>query len=133
MHAARLLQLAPPPGAEVVEVGTAVLDVLDRLAAAEVILALDAVQAGGAPGTVFRVDPAALAARSGPTSLHELDLLAAFHLLPPQAPRPPVIVLGVEPACIDYGLDLSAPVQQALPGFLDAIRQAATELLLTPA
>lgn len=133
VHAVRELQRASPAGARVVEVGTAVLDALDLFGSAEVVVALDAVQAGGAPGTVYSIDPRKLPAPLQPTSLHELRLQAALRLLPPHTPKPMVIVLGVQPACIDYGLELSPLVHDALPAFLGVIRQVAAEVLLNPA
>ena len=53
VHAIRSLQQNPPPGVVVAEVGTAVLDALHLLEWAEKILAIDAMQAGGNPGTLY--------------------------------------------------------------------------------
>ena len=53
VHAILEMQQAPPPGAVVAEVGTAVLSALHLLEWADKILAIDAMQAGGAPGTVY--------------------------------------------------------------------------------
>jgi hydrogenase maturation protease len=55
------------------------------------------------------------------TSLHELGLLAVLEFLP-QAHWPEISVLGVQPAVIDYGLELSAPLQEALPRVVAAAR-----------
>lgn len=126
VHAVRALQQDPPAGAKIVEVGTAVLDALDWLEAADVVLALDAVQAGGVPGTIYRLDPAKLREPTPRTSLHEFDLRAVLRLLPPNR-QPQVTVLGVEPARLDYGLELSPVVQAALPDFLTTIRRFAAD------
>lgn len=128
VHAVRALQLKPPAGSQVVEVGTAVLDALDLLEAADLVLALDAIQSGGTPGTIYRLDPAGLELKKTGTSLHELDLLAALRMLPADK-RPRVIVLGVEPARIDYGLELTPEVAAALPEFLDVVQRVAAEEL----
>ena len=118
VHAARALRGRLPRGVRVAEVGTAVLDALHLLEWADAILALDAMQAGGAPGTMYTWDGED--ARPGTTaSLHELDILAALRLLPtPHTPR--IAVLGIEPAVIDYGLDLSPRLQTALPDYVEA-------------
>jgi hydrogenase maturation protease len=122
VHAVKALQQTPLPGVIVAEVGTAVLGALHLLEWAEKILAIDAMQAGGAPGTLyaFKVDEVA-----GPglqTSLHELNLLAALRFLPRQA-KPEILIVGVEPQTIDYGLDLSPAVAAALPELAREVRQ----------
>jgi hydrogenase maturation protease len=122
VHAVHELQKAPPPGVRVVEVGTAVLDALHLFEEADRILAIDAMQAGGPPGTLYSLRVSAAEDRLRQASLHELNLLAAFGFLP-DGKRPPVLFLGVEPAVIDYGLDLSPEVQSALPALIQTVRE----------
>jgi hydrogenase maturation protease len=113
VHAARMLAAGPSCGAVVVEVGTAVLDALHLFAWADRVLAIDAMLAGGPPGTVYRFGPDSVADEGGEVSLHELGLLGTLRLLPvDELPR--VTVLGVEPGDIAFGLDLSPPVAGAL-------------------
>lgn len=123
VHAVRLLHKAPPPGALVVDVGTAVLDALHLLEAADYVLALDAMQAGGPPGTVYACGIGDLAAGERQLSLHEVNLLAALRFLPSTRPPPHITILGVEPAVIDFGLELSPPVQAALPALTSEVRR----------
>lgn len=122
VQAVRELQKDPPRGAVVVEVGTAVLDALHLLEWAEKILAVDAMQAGGSAGTIYSL-PVSEPGNGGPqSSLHELDLLAALRLLP-QKPRPAVLILGVEPETIGYGLELSPKVGSVLPVVIQSVRE----------
>ena len=60
-----------------------------------------------------------------PVSLHELNLLAVLRFLSDLA-RPQVLVLGAEPQTIDYGLELTPPLQKALPHIVDAAREITT-------
>jgi hydrogenase maturation protease len=122
VHAVHELQQDPPPGARVVEVGTAVLDALHLFNEADRILAIDAMQAGGSPGTLYSVEVSGVEDRGPQASLHELNLMAAFGFLP-DGGRPPVAFVGVEPAVIDYGLDLSPEVQSALPVLIQSVRE----------
>jgi hydrogenase maturation protease len=107
----------PDEGVAVVEVGTAVLDALHLFAWADRVLAVDALQADGPPGAVYLCSAADVADGETQVSLHELGLLAALRLLP-EAERPAVSVIGIEPAVIDYGLELTPAVQAALPAAL---------------
>ena len=56
VHVARALaERELPPGVSVVEAGTAFLDVLSDIEKADRILLIDAMEGGGAPGSVYRV------------------------------------------------------------------------------
>src|SRR5512139_3120116 len=78
VHAVRELRQDTSPGALVVEVGTAVLDALHLLEWAEAILAIDAMRAGGSPGTIYPLRVEEIAEPGPMSSLHELSLLGAL-------------------------------------------------------
>jgi hydrogenase maturation protease len=122
VHVVRALQRTPPPGVVVADVGTAVLDALHLLEWAEKILAIDAMQAGGTPGTLYAFGVDAVAGPGMQASLHELNLLAALDFLPRQI-KPEILIVGIEPETIDYGLDLSPAVAAALPELTREVRK----------
>jgi hydrogenase maturation protease len=122
VHAVRALQRTPPPGVVVAEVGTAVLDALHLLEWAEKVLCLDAMQAGGTPGTLYAFGVDAVAGPGMQVSLHELNLLVALDFLPRQK-KPEILIVGIEPQTIDYGLDLSPALAAALPGLTREVRK----------
>jgi len=135
VHLARRLMPDPPHGAVVLDLGTAVLDALPFLERAEAVIAIDAVRGTNPPGSLYRFElhrelaSAAPAPRGvPPMSLHEPDLAAALRLLPPHR-RPAVTVLGVEPARVDVGLDLTEVVSASMPR-LAALVQAEADRLL---
>jgi len=104
----------------IAEIGTAVGDALHLLEAAKLILGIDALQAGGAPGTVYLAKASELESQ-GMVGLHQLSLLGALQLVEveisgrsPDWQRPEVEILGVEPASLALGMTLSTPVQAAL-------------------
>ena len=124
IHAIRgLRERELPPDVELVDGGTAALDLLAFLQRAERVIVLDAVRRGDEPGTVyrFRLEPKALQAGSVPLSLHELSLPEALGVAQKMGIHPEVIVLGVEPQTIEPGLELSPQVRAALPRLLDAV------------
>lgn len=113
VHAVRKLKANVPADVTCVEIGTALLDALDLFEACDIIIALDAVQAGHAPGSLYCLsgrdvqDPK-------PTNAHELGLCAALQHLP-AAVRPQVLVLGIEPAVLAYGMEPSPVVKRTIP------------------
>ncbi len=128
VHAVRALHADPIEGALIVEVGTAVFDALHLVESARTVIALDAVQAGSAPGTIYELQPGDAAGKELRTSLHELDMRALLGFLPREK-RPELIVLGVEPERIESGLELSKRVRAVLPEYVALIRRIAAECL----
>jgi hydrogenase maturation protease len=122
VHAVKELQKAPPDGAVVAEVGTAVLNALHLLEWADKILALDAMQAGGIPGTLYAFGVDDVDRGGMQASLHELNLLAALGFLQNKG-KPEIVIFGVEPEKIDYGLELTPAVAAALPELTAAVRK----------
>ena len=115
VHATLALQDTAEPGVCAAEIGTAVLDGLHLFEWADKILAIDAMEAGGRPGDIYLIEESGLAG-GGPiqASMHELSLKAALRFTQ-QPVAGEIVILGVEPAEIDYGLELTPPLQAALP------------------
>ena len=119
IHAIRRLRTVLPPGVPCVEIGTASLQAQDICEQSEVVIALDAVRANGSPGSVYLLDLSD-AATPEAESLHSLSLAGVIRLIPP-AQRPRVLVVGVQPAGVEYSLALSEPVEAALPRVIRAV------------
>lgn len=124
IHAVHELKKDPPPGVLVAEIGTAVLRGLHLYEWADRVLVIDAMEAGGIPGTMYLCGDRDVADPAIKASLHELSLLAALKFLSPQK-RPEVVVLGVEPEIIDYGLHLSPTLGSSLPQLIKTVRDLA--------
>lgn len=127
VHVVRELQETPLPGVGMFEIGTAILHGLSCLEGAQRVLVIDAVRGGRAPGTIYQFDAATSATLPPGASIHALGLREALRFLPPGCSRPTVTVLGVEPASLAYGLDLSAVVQAAVPRVVELARSIVTE------
>lgn len=114
VHAVRALREKPLPRILCAEIGTAVLDSLHLLSWADKILAIDAMAAGGIPGSVYSFGVGDVAENGAPASLHEIGFLSALRFLPP-AKGLEIQILGIEPETFGYGLELTPAVRQALP------------------
>ena len=115
VHAAQALALDPPPGSMVVDAGTDALSALPFFEHADRVLIIDAVRAGGSPGTIRKLSENDLAKQQSMTTVHAVNLLVSRYLMAPGAAWPEVLILGVEPAVLDYGMELSPAVAAALP------------------
>ena len=132
-HVAALLQKEPlPADVEVVDGGTAALDALLLAQRAEKLIVIDALRAGGKPGTIYRAkflagekdELAELFAgqRGSRISLHQVGLIDALavagrlNCLPEE-----IVIIGVEPAEVGYGLELTDEVEQKTPEIIDTV------------
>jgi hydrogenase maturation protease len=121
VHVARSLSRRDlPPNVAVVEAGTAFLDVLPDIEKADRILLIDAMEGGGAPGSVYRVPFDQCQHPDMLASLHGLDLSRVFYMAGNNR-SPEVTVFGIEPSRINWGTELSPVVAGILPAVEEAI------------
>jgi hydrogenase maturation protease len=103
-------------------VGLALLPYLEGVSS---LLVLDAIQAGQQPGTLARLSDHGLsAALSLKTSMHQIglqELLATGSLLGTLPPH--VVLWGMEPASIEWGIGLTPPVAVHLDALVGAAVQ----------
>jgi hydrogenase maturation protease len=127
VHIVRCLPEQPCPGALAVEIGVAALDAAHWLAWADGVVAIDAMRAGGAPGSVYQLD-APDATRGAAASLHDLSLFEALRLVP-AADRPiRAVLIGVEPERVELRIGLSTRVSFGCGPARRAVLHAAVQM-----
>lgn len=117
------LQTNPPPGADLYDVGTSILRMQSVLEEYPTVIVLDAVACGSPPGTVVRIDGHSLEA-SGSGSLHDMGVAEVLWMIPKDK-RPRLTILGVQPAEVEIGLELSECAAKAV----DLLERAVRSLL----
>ncbi len=126
VHAVRALaQEHLPPDVVALEVGTAFLEALPEIEKADRIVLVDAMQGGGTPGTIYRVPFEDCARPAVIASMHGFDLSRVFLLAGRTSPAE-VVVIGVEPARIDWGVDLTPEIRDVLPEVVRAVEAEVT-------
>jgi hydrogenase maturation protease len=123
VHAARELEkLALPPEAEVIDGGTATMELLPVIRAAERIIVIDALKGGGSPGTIYRLSPEDLMVDAERLlSLHQVGLLEVLGMAQQLGGNPAVVIIGVEPKEITWGTELTPVVAAKLPQVIEAV------------
>ncbi|GGM59513.1 peptidase M52 [Thermopolyspora flexuosa] len=117
-----------PPGAQIVDGGTAGMDVAFRMRGARRVVLVDAARTGAEPGTVYRVPGPAVAelpplAGMNAHSFRWDHALAFAHWLLKDDYPDDVTIFLIEAACLDPGAELSAPVRRGMErviGILEA-------------
>jgi hydrogenase maturation protease len=112
-----------PEDVEIVDGGTAGLNLLYYLEGVERLVIIDAVETGGPPGTIVRLSgdkiPAYMALKVSPHEITLPDFLAAARLrdLYPKE----VIVWGMQPQSLDVGVELSPGLANKIDTLVDLV------------
>lgn len=111
-----LKQKELPKDVELLDGGTAGFDLIDFIQQAEKVVIIDAVKAGGEPGSIYCFNPDDFETEVPPrTSLHGITLKDVFGILQELGPLPKIKIIGIEPKNIDYGTELSPELKEILP------------------
>ncbi len=125
VHAARYIEanFEIPPGLEVVDGGTAGLDLLPYIENRDRVLIVDAVNFRKEPGYIGvlmnQEIPALFAKKDSLHHLGLMDVLAAAQLLG-VAPKE-ICLIGIQPRAIETGLDLTDTIQARLSALVARI------------
>ena len=127
VHVAKKLEeVALPSNVEIIDGGTASLDVLLLREGVDKLVVIDATRAGNKAGTIYK---ALLLAgemekltqlfdrrADSKISLHQIGLIEALAAAEKlnRAPKE-IVIIGVEPGECDYGLELTEPVARSVP------------------
>jgi hydrogenase maturation protease len=127
--ASRLARENLPERVRVLDTGVRARDLAYELVDGgyETAILVDAVARGGAPGTVYVIEPAA-ADESALTQVgfdgHSITPDATLALVRALGGSPPrILIVGCEPQGVEEGMELSRPVRAAINEALDVVRR----------
>lgn len=124
VEVARRLGSDPPDGARVTDFGIRAIHLAyELLQPIELCIVADCVSRGGAPGTLYLIEPDVEEIAGAVGNAHGFDLsmvFAAVRELGGTLPR--TLIVGCEPGSLDPGIGLSPVVSSAIPGALQLIR-----------
>jgi hydrogenase maturation protease len=123
VHALRMLDARLPAGGEVeaVDGGVLGLNLLPMVEECDRLLVLDAVDRGTEPGTLVELDRDEIPLFAGvKMSQHQITMQEVLGLALVRGKLPPVLrLVGIQPADLSIGLEMSEPVEAALPAVVD--------------
>ncbi len=121
----KLQEMSFPPNVEIIDGGTHSYDLVDMFCTADFIIIIDAIQGGGEPGTMYRapLEELGLKPEENATSLHQIHFIEAVQMVNLLGFHPEIIVYGVEPEVIDWGLELTPKVAARVPRLTQLIAQ----------
>jgi len=126
VHVVRELQKQQlPSNVEIIDGGTAALEVLLTRKDLDKLVVIDAVRAGKKPGTIYKarfkgeqkgeITKIFGGDKDRKISLHQVGLIGALAAVEKLDCAPvEIVIIGVEPGQVDYGLELTEPVKRRL-------------------
>jgi hydrogenase maturation protease len=123
IHAIRSLQdMDLPADVKLVDGGTSP-DLIAYTKAGDKMIIIDCASAGGEAGSIYRFKPEDLAAGKGKlTSVHEMGVVENLKLMEMTGNKPKeTVIIGIEPAEIDWGIELSETLEKRLPEVVKAV------------
>lgn len=126
VHIVRALRQAigpDRPDVNIIDGGTSP-DTFLLLEGVQKLIVVDAVNGGSAPGSVYRFHPNdILSPGKCITSLHQIDVLDGLKMMELSGIKPDeTIIIGIEPKEIDWGLELSAELNEKLPQIIKVVK-----------
>jgi hydrogenase maturation protease len=98
------------------------MDLISYLEGVRKLVVIDAMKAGGIPGTIYKCRPEdLLPAEDGPISLHEIGLIETLDMAKKKGLEMDTVIFGVEPKVLDWGMELSDEVKSKIPAIIEAV------------
>jgi hydrogenase maturation protease len=119
----KLKEMPLPDNIEVLDGGTAGLDLVDFIAGRKKLVVIDAVNAGGKPGTIYRLTEENLNIKpKAIMSFHEIDFMDALLMSETMGGKPEeIVVIGVEPKDMSGGVELSPEIEERIPRIIELL------------
>ena len=111
-----------PDHIELLDIGTSTMDLIGYLEGVKKLIVIDAMKAGGVPGTIYQCTPDdLLPEEEGPISLHEIGLLETLNMAKKMGMEIHTVIIGVEPKIFEWGMELSEEVENKIPAIIEAV------------
>ena len=128
----KLMKEIDHPDVEFVDGGTSGLDLLPLFERCRYLFVLDCVRGGKKPGTIYKFGISEIDDKRTPfkMSAHDFNLIDTISMARAiQEKLPEIIIYGVEPESIEWGLELSPAVAGALEKLLLKVKGDLSEIL----
>ena len=123
--AQRMMTMAMPPEVQIVEGGTDGFGLVNVITQADRMILIDAVRGGGQPGSIYRfeIEDCPPYPDIFKTSVHQISILEVINLSSLIGSTPRTTIIGIEPACMEMGMELSPVVAAKVPRVIQMIKE----------
>ncbi len=123
--AQRMMTMDMPPEVQVVEGGTDGFGLINVISEADRMILIDAVKGGGQPGSIYRfeIEDCPPYPDIFKTSVHQISILEVINLSSLVGSTPHTTIIGIEPACMEMGMNLSPVVAAKIPTVIQMVQE----------
>lgn len=111
----------PPTNVEVIDGGTAGMELLEPLSNLDLLVVLDAVKRGQPPGSIVKLSgqevPVFFRSKLSPHQISICDVLASLEFIGDK-PKD-MVLIGIEPDSLELGLELTPAIAARVPEMVD--------------
>jgi hydrogenase maturation protease len=114
---------ALPDNVELLEGGTAGLELVHLIQEVEFLIIIDAINAKDEPGAIFRFEPEKLKIlpEHFEVSFHQVGILEVLAMANILGNAPQTLIFGIQPKSLEWGLEVSPEVYKVFPKIKDLI------------
>lgn len=113
-----------PTAVKLVDGGTSTLDMLGLFQEYRKVIVVDALKAGLAPGSIYKIKPEDIKNyRKENLSIHDVQILDVVKMANMMGSFPNVVIFGIEPEEITYSLEMSESIKNKIPEVVGHIKR----------
>ena len=118
----KMQELKLPENVELLDGGTAGLNLLYYIEGREKLIVIDCLMAEDNPGSIYRFRWEDLATPAGTiTSLHQVGLREILNILSQTSQKPETVIIGIVPKTTALNMSLSAEVEFVIPKIIELV------------
>lgn len=106
-----------PENVELLEGGTAGLELVHLIQEVDFLIIIDALNAQAEPGALFRFHPGDIKVlpEQYEVSFHQIGILEVLAMAKVLGQAPKTLIFGMQPKSLDWGMDISPDIQALFP------------------
>lgn len=112
-----------PKNVELIEGGTAGLELISLIQEVDFLIIVDAINAQAEPGSLFRFQPGDLQVfpEQYEVSSHQIGIIEVLTMANVLGQAPQTLIFGVQPKSLEWGMGISPEIQALFPRLADLI------------
>lgn len=114
-----------PDNVELLEGGTAGLELVHLIQDVDFLIIVDALNANSEPGALFRFQPGDLQIMPAQyeVSFHQIGIIEVLTMANVLGKAPQTLIFGIQPKSLEWGLEISPEIQALFPKLTELVHQ----------
>lgn len=119
----QLKKMDLPDNVELLEGGTAGLELVHLVQEVDYLIIVDAINAKAEPGALFRFHPGDLQVipEQYEVSFHQIGIIEVLAMAKVLGQAPQTLIFGIQPKSLEWGLDISPEIEALFPRLVEFV------------